>query len=366
MSAKGCCYLQSSREVLKIKDSYAQTDNCAAHQDSPEVDFKENSVDSMSHVSNLDDDYLETASQITIVEQCNFLRDTGCQTEDLQKRQNIETYILKNDIRCCCKYGTNYQSSLNESEPLNKQCQTICSESSVKTDVSTVMDRILLSKQTQCDLNRLTSTRRSLFRKDVSTTTENLPYCDCIDSHKSLRDTLQRTGICSPQTFVSHNDYIYDDYTGSTLNLIGSFEEAKSLEDEEYTDVLGRIAKIGWTYTPPRSTGQTSPLVSPSTMSKTALKDENYTICYDNDKELSNKELKEHCSSHESLKSKGSFGDTTSTKSKKSFSVANIKSKLDFLKIFTGKKGKLKGTCSFEEISNIKYKKMNSVRSTMF
>ncbi|GJQ76512.1 hypothetical protein Trydic_g2217 [Trypoxylus dichotomus] len=363
-------YPKPAEKILKIKDSYAQTDDYVHFESCSEIASEDNCFKSVSQNSQLDD-YLEAVSEVENNE-CAFLRDTGCQTEEIvQKPKNIKDYFFRDgDIRCCCTYGNNYESCLNEYGSLDKYCQTnlndtgnkspprICS----KTDASTSTDKIMY-KLCLCDLDKKSIKTPIISRRNIGVNTDDLCYYDWISSNQSPKSTLKRSSLCSPQTFISNNDYMYDDYTDSTLNLIRNIEETKSLQDEN--DVLGRIAKIGWTYTPPRSTAPTSPLVSPKTMSKTGLKEENCIVCC-NDKEQLSKEDKENCSSTDSLKSKRSVSNVSFPKSRKSFTVANIKSKLDFFKIFGGKKDKLKGSCSFDEISNIKYKKMNSVRSTLF
>ncbi|KRT81370.1 hypothetical protein AMK59_6010, partial [Oryctes borbonicus] len=343
------CSEQAPKPV-KIKDSCAQTDDFVDFESCSEIASENNCFKSISQCSYLEDNYSEAVSEMGI---CTFLRDTGCQTEEIvQKTKDIEDYLLRaNEIRCCCTYASNYESSLNENVPLNKYCQTSFNDITrvqSKTDVSTSTDKTML-KPCQCDINRK-SIKRLILTRNVGVNTDDLPG---IRSYQLPKATSQGTSLCSAKTYISNNGYIYDDYSDSTLNLIGNTEETNSLQDEN--DILGRIAKIGWTYTPPRSTGPTSPLISPKAISKTALKKENYTICY-NEKEKLSKEDKENCSSTESLKSKRSISNVSFPKSKKSFTVANIKNKLDFFKIFTGKK--LKSSCSFDEISSVKYKKM--------
>lgn len=361
-------YLEPTITKVKIKDVYTQTDDYFDFDEDSEVISEDNCFKSISQTSNLDDTYIDAISDVAREKECIFLRDTGCQTDDFLKECCIKEDYFSHDsnIQCCCTYGSNYESSLMENQSLDKYCQTSFIEDDKKSfagvtskfDVSTCTDRVLPSKYTQCELNRV-STGTLRPSRHIGTNTDDAPYYGWITPYGSPKSTLNRTDLCSTHTFISHSEYIYDDYASSNLNLLGNTEETNLVDGD--SDVLGRIAKIGWTYTPPNSAGPTSP----TTTSKSGLKEEIYTTCY-NEKECKNTEDKENCSSRESLKSKQSIGNVSPAKSKKSFTVANIKSKLDFFKIFTAKKNKLQGSCSFEEISNIKYKRMNSARSTMF
>lgn len=354
---------------IKIKDCGTQTedycelnDNCS--EVSENISYKSITVDSTMEVEDL-----ELYFEIPIKEECTFLRDTSCQTLNEYEFNKINGPLCQRSVRCCCLYGKNYESNLNESVILDKGCQTNLVEEEVeeitiehqnKCDACTSTDQVLLSKNTQCDIKRIKP--KHPFKIDVGTNTDDFPYYGWIIPSKSAESSPTKVELCSPKTFISDNQYIYDDYISSTLNLLDNPEDTASIEADN--DLLDRISKIGWTYTPPRSIAANSPLISPTTLSKKTSKDENYTLCFNEKEQV--KEEKEECSSRESLKSRQSLANVSSAKSRKSFIVANIKSKFDFFKIFSGKKNKLKGSCSYDSMSNIKYKKMNSARSTMF
>ncbi|XP_022920033.2 uncharacterized protein [Onthophagus taurus] len=272
---------------------------------------------------------LDRISEVSF-ETCDFLKDVGVQTCHFREPENLDF---------------ERSSMFSEDLSLTKLCGTQSSLSLISFD----------------EVFKNVNERGSSPREIGCNTEYTLPIILKLNETSKIdrgvnTENLINYGWSTPKNCITpEGEYIYDSYDTSMLNLISP--KLPEINDNN-KEIMKKISKIGWTYTPPKS----NTLIELNKDNEENLN--NYTLCYGS-KELLDVDIKETVSPKNNNLNEEENGHSVKRK-RSNFSVASIKSKLDFLKKFTPRKNKLKTSNSLEEISNIKYKKMTSKKSTTF
>lgn len=202
----------------------------------------------------------------------------------------------------------------------------------------------------------------------------------------------------SPEVLSCDGEYIYDEYT-ECLYEEPKEEKADNTETvkepptnsncAEHGNILDKISKIGWTYTAKENSladqakqGDENIASYVSPPMGWNIPKENYNIYFDDklsnrisldDKGIENASLKQLNDNEDGDNPQNLITETqispigTCISRKSLMSMSGVKSRLGFLKMFSPKRIKMKKTASEEQVaSKIRYKKMDSARSTMF
>lgn len=320
-------------------------------------------------------------------------RSSGCQTNFPTDTNTKRKDIIHSNRCCTCNhyYSEPFQPQYNRQNYFE---YVVTFNPNVHFCTSHLKEELTESKSDSD--SRISEFADSSLKNDACQT-ENIIENVSSEKRLNLQNATKNSNTnisLSPKVISCDEEYIYDEYNECY------YEEPKTANENdpeateetplkvERDEILDKISKIGWTYTVKENsaTDEANPenedlssYVSPPIGWK--IPKENYNIYFDDklnnkiglDEEkdfetTSPKAPNESSENPQNLVTEAQYEPICTSRSRKSLvSLHGVKSRLGFLKIFSPKLIKLKKTASEEQVaSKIKYKKMDSARSTIF
>lgn len=299
-----------------------------------------------------------------------------------------EHTFLNNRKECCCLYAHEYYIKRNipyrhDYTVIFKSSKSCCSLNKANHEKCS-----WIPNNSQANLSNFNGDRTKLNKSHCTNgqtnhSTSNTTYFgwspELLVKIKAQTNTSDSKSITaeSPDKNSCDGEYIYDDY--NDCHYEANSEDARKIapsqsqstkfpedaEERSSTSLLDKVAKIGWTYTPPKDT-EINPHASvrePAQLMDKNVCEAKYNLYFDDvvEERKDIGQIHTFSESTEILSEPPPELQSSLSQSRKSLiKIPRIKSRFGFLRMLSPKASMLQKSTSTSDVSSaIKYKKMN-------